>query len=294
MRPLAGRIAPVADAMRRRRSALAAAALLLALLPSATRAEPSSGTATIWHLGHSGVAVETRDHLLIFDYSDDRPAAGARRSLAGGVVEPSEIAGNQVVVFISHEHHDHFWRDAIYWREGVPGLRFVVSPEVAEMDERFAARPGAIDVLPPDSEARVGELRVETLRSTDSGVAFIVEVDGLTIYHAGDHSAWTWDGDAESTRRFVEENLRPLDGRTIDIAFTVADPRFSDLGWGGVVEFAGRLAPRLLVPIHLRGDYSKMDLLAEEVARTGFAGELWRVSRRGESRTYARPAAAGD
>ena len=28
--------------------------------------------------------------------------------------------------------------------------------------------------------------------------------------------------------------------------------------------FGARLKPRLLVPIHLRGDYSKMGLLAEE------------------------------
>ena len=277
---------------RMARAAGASTVLLLAAAPLACRErEAPANKATVWHLGHSGVAVETREHLLIFDYSDDRPAGGGERGLARGVVQPGEISGQQVVVFISHEHHDHFWRDSIYWLEGVPGLRFVVSPEVAEADGRYAARPGVIDVLPPDGQRRVGALRVETLRSTDSGVAFLVEVDGLVIYHAGDHSAWTWDGDEGSTRRFVEEELRPLHGRAIDIAFAVADPRFDDLGWGGVVELAQRLEPRLLVPIHLRGDYSKMDRLAEDVRRAGFTGELWKVSRRGESRSYAAPAA---
>lgn len=264
---------------------LVAAALLMAA-PVVLAGPPQDARATIWHLGHSGVAVETRGHLLIFDYSDDRPAGGGRRGLASGVVEPSEISGKPVVAFISHEHHDHFWRDAIYWREGLPELRFVVSAEVAEMDRRYGARPGVIDVLGPDVDQRVGELRVETLRSTDSGVAFLVEVDGLLIYHAGDHSAWTWGRDAGEVDRFVEEELRPLHGRAIDIAFQVADPRFSDTGWGGVVAFARRLAPRLLVPIHLRGDYSKMDRLAEEIRNAGFAGEFWKVTGRGASRTY--------
>ena len=61
-------------------------------------------------------------------------------------------------------------------------------------------------------------------------------------------------------------------------------------GWGGVVAFARRLAPRLLVPIQLRDDYSKMDQLAEEIRESGFAGQFWKVTRRGESRAYAAPA----
>ncbi len=274
---------------------LFAAGVLVAPAAAGSGGRATGAAATIWHLGHSGVAVETAGHLLIFDYSDDRPVAGGGRSLANGVIEPSEIAGRRVVVFISHEHHDHFWRDSISWLEGMRDLRLVVSPEVAEADDRYAPRPGVVDVLPPESERRIGGLRVETLRSTDSGVAFLVEVDGLTVFHAGDHSAGTWDGDEGSTRRFVEHELRALHGRKIDIAFAVADPRFSDLGWGGAVELARRLSPRLLVPIHLWGDYSKMDLLAEQVRRAGFTGELWRVSRRGESRTYtARPATPGE
>jgi L-ascorbate metabolism protein UlaG (beta-lactamase superfamily) len=268
---------------------LAAAALFPPPPPWASSREPppDSPAATIWHLGHSGVAVETLNHLLIFDYSDDWPVGDARRGLAAGVVEPNEIADRRVVVFISHEHHDHFWPDAIDWLERIPDLRFVVSPEVSQADRRFAARAGVVDVLAPETGRRVGDLRVETLRSTDSGVAFVVEVDALTIYHSGDHAAFNWSGDEDAPARFVEERLGPLHGRSIDIAFQVADPRLSDAGWGGTVAFARRLEPRLLVPVHMKRDYSRMGELGEELRRSGFRGEFWQVSRRGESRTCA-------
>ncbi len=260
--------------------------------PSAARGavdrQPAAGApaVTIWHLGHSGVAVEIGRRVLIFDYADDRPVDGGERGFDSGVVDPGDLAGREVVVFISHEHHDHFWPDAIAWLEGVPGLRFVVSPEVARADRRFAVRRGVIDVVGPDADRRVGDLRVETLRSTDSGVAFLVEVDGLTIYHSGDHAAWNWDRGEGVPARFVDDLLRPLDGRTIDIAFQVSDPRFHDAGWGGAVAFAERLQPRLLVPIHMNGDYSKMGRLAGELRQSSFGGDFWQVRRRGESRRF--------
>ena len=33
---------------------------------------------------------------------------------------------------------------------------------------------------------------IETLKSTDEGVAYIVHSDGITIYHAGDLNWWHW------------------------------------------------------------------------------------------------------
>jgi hypothetical protein len=57
--------------------------------------------AVVWYLYHSGVAVKTQRHLLLFDYSNDEPATPGKRSLATGVVEPKELAGQNVLVFIA-------------------------------------------------------------------------------------------------------------------------------------------------------------------------------------------------
>lgn len=37
-------------------------------------------------------------------------------------------------------------------------------------------------------------MKIETLRSTDAGVAFYVETRGATFFHAGDLNDWTWEG----------------------------------------------------------------------------------------------------
>ena len=50
--------------------------------------------------------------------------------------------------------------------EGLPGLR-------------FAAR----------GEGRVGEVVVRAIAATDAGSAFLIEVNGVRVYHAGDHTA---------------------------------------------------------------------------------------------------------
>ena len=244
--------------------------------------------AVVWYLYHSGVAVKTQRHLLLLDYSNDEPATPGKRSLATGVVEPTELAEQNVLVFISHEHDDHFWPDCLKWREAVKKIRYVVAPEVAKADVRFAAQPGRIDVLPPDTHRQIEGFKVSTLRSTDSGVAFLVEGEGLVLYHSGDLGCWNWSSDPNAEKQFVDRNLAPLKGKRIDLAFHVADPRLRDQGWSGFLAFAAAFRPRLLVPLHLRGDHAACGALSAALKERGFAGTFWTLRQRGEARLYNR------
>jgi L-ascorbate metabolism protein UlaG (beta-lactamase superfamily) len=70
----------------------------------------NDGEAYIWYLGHTGWAVKTKNHLLIFDYvwvprSSDIPE---NPSLSDGYIDPAEIKDCSVFVFVSHSHGDHF------------------------------------------------------------------------------------------------------------------------------------------------------------------------------------------
>ena len=42
--------------------------------------------------------------------------------------------------------------------------------------------------IPPHMQKKIGPLTVTTIQSNDAGVGFAVEIDGLTVFHAGDHS----------------------------------------------------------------------------------------------------------
>jgi hypothetical protein len=113
----------------RRRTVEARVERLLGRAPGAGAQENTldrhlrTGEAQIWYLGHSGWAVRTQNHFLIFDYWEamkTMPPGEAfvppdDASLATGYIVPSEIADQNVIVFVSHAHSDHFDPVVLTW-----------------------------------------------------------------------------------------------------------------------------------------------------------------------------------
>jgi len=142
---------------------------------------PVEGDARVWYLGHSSMAVQTRNNLLIFDYFENgRPADSPR--LANGTISPEEIADQKVTVFASHIHGDHYDPVIFGWREQVENITYVLGFEPD--DENVPAH----ESIGPRESRKFGDVTVHTIASNDSGVGFMVEVDGVTIFHAGDHA----------------------------------------------------------------------------------------------------------
>ncbi len=137
------------------------------------------GEATIWYLKHSGFAIKTKSALLIFDYWDNDPAPD-EKLLANGHVNPEALKSLPVYVFVSHEHGDHFDPQIMEWKKTIPNITYVFG---------FAPQRGEGAVaMGPREQKTIGPLTVTTIKANDAGVGFAVQVDGLTIFHAGDHS----------------------------------------------------------------------------------------------------------
>ena len=138
------------------------------------------GEAIIWYLGHSGWGIKTRNHFLVFDYcrSDVQPDIP---KLVNGFIDPNEIAGLPVTVFSSHEHADHYDTVMFSWRDQIPGISYVLG-------HRPPGRQG-YSYVGPHETLDISDMKVSAISATDAGVGFIVDVDGLTIFHAGDHAA---------------------------------------------------------------------------------------------------------
>lgn len=135
--------------------------------------------AYVWYLRHSGWAVKTKSALLVFDYWDnDTPPD--EKLLANGHIQPGELKDIPTYVFVSHDHGDHFDPHILDWKRDIPGITYIFG---------FENRAGeGIITLPPHTQRKIGPLNVTTIQSNDAGVGFAVEIDGLTILHAGDHS----------------------------------------------------------------------------------------------------------
>ncbi len=246
------------------------------------KTSPAKGEAIVWHLYHSGFALKTAHHFLIFDYWPGQDLPKGKKGLDAGLIDPGRLKGENVVVFISHEHGDHFYPDSLKWKDNIENIHYVVPPGVPAEDKGFAADRDFITVLAPNRSAKVGEVWIKTLLSTDSGVAFLVKADGLTIYHSGDHACWNWNDDPKSEKKFVTKHLKSLEGESIDIGMHVCDARLKGKGWGGIFAFAGAYKPKLLVPMHLSGNYKVLPEVESLLEKNKIQVPFWRVQSPGE------------
>lgn len=80
-----------------------------------------------------------------------------------------------------------------------------------------------ITYVVPGEKYQVDDLHIETLRSTDVGVAFYVETRGVSFFHAGDLNDWRWEGVGELISMNMESTfkaqIRKLSGKKIHLAF---------------------------------------------------------------------------
>lgn len=199
----------------------------------------------ITYLDNSGFAVKTKRHFLIFDCWARHPANG-KQGLAGGIIVPEELAGKYVTVFVSHAHGDHFNPMIFRWADKIQDIRYVLSDDIP-------SRAGAL-MAAPHRSYDLGDMTVETFRSTDEGVAFLTRVDGLSIYHAGDLNWWHWKGEDpwwnEDMARDYKKEIGLLADKQIDIAFIPVDPRLGDSMLLGIEYFMEHVGAKMVVPMH--------------------------------------------
>ena len=113
-------------------------------------------------------------------------------------------------------------------------------------------------------------VKVKAFDSTDEGLSYLVEMDGIRIFHAGDLNNWHWR--EESTPREIEEAERDFQqvmetmrGEKVDVAFFPVDPRLGMMFDAGPNYFAilgaGGGHPRIRAekPFAADGDYRHDD-----------------------------------
>ncbi|MDD6527078.1 MAG: MBL fold metallo-hydrolase [Oscillospiraceae bacterium] len=193
----------------------------------------------ITYIGHSGFLVETKDCYYIFDYyKGELPALDPHKP---------------VVVFCSHFHHDHF-NPEIFERLRKAGMNFQA---VLAKDISRNQYPTDIEVIKacPDQVYKLDNGAViSTLRSTDSGVAFIVKTPEGTLYHAGDLNDWYWEGEPTQDNRQMTNRYRKeidkMKGIHFDAAFVPLDPRQGEHYKDGMLYFLKNVDCDSVYPMH--------------------------------------------
>ncbi len=211
---------------------------------------------------HSCFLVEVDDKVLIFDYFDGSKLNGF---IFTGKI-PQYEPDTKIYMFASHSHKDHYDMDILRWADQYSNIKYIFSKDIRispnflkkhDIDPKVRER---VTFVSADKKYKVDDLEIKTLRSTDAGVAFYVEVNGVTLFHAGDLGNWKWDGAGDLTNGVQERNyqfqIRQLAGKPLNLAFVPMDTRQGKYIYDGLDYFLKTTEAELVFPMHMWQDYS--------------------------------------
>jgi L-ascorbate 6-phosphate lactonase len=203
-----------------------------ALLDEIAATRAASGSLALWHIGQSGFVARGGDVTLVFD---PYLVPSDRRTF------PPPFAGEAVrgvdYVFCSHDHSDHLDPVAVKGlAAGSPGARFIVSAAARQKMESLGVTGERLVLAPVDETLTLGQLAVRTIPAAHGDkadpiaecvweadperghrfVGFVVDVNGVRLYHAGDTTVYP--GLVErlselSKARAIDLALLPINGR---------------------------------------------------------------------------------
>lgn len=232
-------------------------------------------------LGHSGFLVELADVCLLFDWWK-------------GTLPP--LPQKPLAVFVSHRHEDHFSPAVFSLADGTRPVRFVLGKDIRPT-EKNRARWGLTEEIlslcsflggSEQTEVFPG-VTVETLPSTDEGVAFVVDACGRTIYHAGDLHWWHWEGEDKAWNNNMAANykreIKELDGCRMDVAFVPLDGRLENAYYWGMKYFLEHVPVKAVFPMHCWDHYEICQKVQDEPSMQGLLEHFHPIEYKGQEWT---------
>ncbi|HET9614725.1 MAG TPA: MBL fold metallo-hydrolase [Candidatus Limnocylindrales bacterium] len=247
---------------------------------------PPDGSVGIVALGQAGIALRGRDALVLIDpFLSPRPGR-----IRDAPVAAADLAG-VTLVLATHEHADHLDLEA--WpaiAAGSPDARFVVPAPLRSLvvesgirpDRVVAARPGAAiehaGVVVTPVPARHGVHVADGYSLGPPGpprwVGYVVELDGVVIYHAGDSLADPAIVDAvrphEPQIAFLPINGRDREREARDIVGNMTPDE--------AAQVAREIAAHLAVPIHfdaIEGNEGRPEAFVAAMRRHHPTASVW-------------------
>ncbi len=195
---------------------------------------------------------------MVFDYWMD-PAC---------VIREYMNTSKHVYVFSSHFHEDHFTKEILTWRTSIENITYILSKDI--LKRRRAQKDDADVWMAKGAVWEDSNIRITATGSNDSGVSWIVDVDGKRIFHAGDLCNWyarfLADGTPEGTiiseefgriNPVAEEKMFLGELKDIlkitdyfDIVMFPVDGRIGNGYTLGARQFIDRFKVGLFIPMH--------------------------------------------
>lgn len=192
------------------------------------------------YIYHSGFLTETKDCYYLFDYYR-------------GELPPLD-PDKPIFVFASHVHQDHYNREIfeILRQRGMQTVTALLAKDIPA--KKYPQDTQVLRILSHRQYELSCQTSVETLQSTDAGVAFLVRCREGVLYHAGDLNDWVWAQESEQYNRQMTGSYRHeidlLKNTEIDTAFLPLDPRQEKDYARGLLYFLQTVKVKKIFPMH--------------------------------------------
>ena len=103
--------------------------------------------------------------------------------LANGAINPEEIKDENVSVFVTHQHGDHYFRGILDWKNSIQHIQYFFGWKAFDTPEYHCFSKGR-------ETKKVPKLEITNIAEQHDDVpesAFLVKADDVVIFHTGDY-----------------------------------------------------------------------------------------------------------
>ena len=224
---------------------------------------------------HDCFVVELNETILVFDYIPKDALMDSEPPVYLHGKMPILPEDKKLFFFVSNGNKDAFSEEIFSYYGKRSDSHFILPKDMGFMT-KTKARYG-IHGLFNHRIHRVGlrqnyeieGLTIYTLNPNTTGVAYLVEAEGITIYHAGDLNWTNWGVEQELYSHLSGSNykreLKKLQNKHIDLAFVSLDQRLGQAGAKlGFKYFLEHVPSDLVFPMKLFVHYDLIPYLKED------------------------------
>ena len=193
----------------------------------------------IHYFYNSGWMIETNKHVVVIDFIT-HTSSGSTLDHLENLIRQADSRGKKIIIMVTHDHQDHFDPLIFQLSNNFPGIKYIFGWKYQ------AEAPITIQTLIAGDSMIQADYIVYTHASTDEGVGFLIEIDGYTIYHAGDHALWAMQLLESFTDQLKQIRIK---AKHIDLAFLpAARGMFTKCAYDSIIRKGLQISLEILNP----------------------------------------------
>lgn len=220
---------------------------------------------TITYIYHSCYLIEFEEISFLFDFYIDAPRTDGANWVTDYLLNKEE----DLYVFCSHSHSDHFNPEILSWKKKKKNIKYIFS------DELLHSKKALIEdahFLSKEELFKDHRIKVKAFGSTDAGGSFLIGYDDKLFFHAGDLNNWHWKEEVGADEALTYENnflceLELLSEKSdnLNVAMFPLDPRLGNDFMRGAEQFISRIQTDYFFPMHFGDNFNLVNTF-EEIA----------------------------